>query len=487
MLINKLTSTFGDHSNLLPLFTKDIVNSAGMTAFSYNAGGEIEAKDRFIDEFGTQAIWMGGLPFFKLAFDLTAYKLANLSPDVDVRLLKDVEQLGVAQKYAASLKDKKISETLNNVVKHAPLAKGLFLSKFASATILTLASFFTLVKVKQHYTHKEIEKAFWARKANEQQYTSNLTQSPAFKAFNTSQAEEQNKNNKNVAFKGLASSLSAFMFDPVKNLLIVDAGITGERLAASRTKTEFVETGIKEFGLLTLLYVLGPYIQSGIEKISEKMGKPIGLHAEILSSEYMKNNIKNGSAQADVNEVKSLINAVKTAEDMLKTLKNTANTEQISNIQKQITDAKKALFEFVYSEKAQNNTVIKAAKHSGTIKTIINGNWWQRLTGKAVNTHKIDPHKFISISDLESVANNINKLSNQAITKKDIGAYLKKCRNMKIASVAANMGITCLLLGLIVPFSMMKYRAKQQNGNKEFHVQSEIEKQLEQSFKARMA
>ena len=55
MLINKLTSTFGDHSNLIPLFTKDVVNSTGMTAFSYDAGGKIEAKDRFIDEFGTQA------------------------------------------------------------------------------------------------------------------------------------------------------------------------------------------------------------------------------------------------------------------------------------------------------------------------------------------------------------------------------------------------------------------------------------------------
>ena len=47
MLINKLTTAFGDHSSLLPLFTKDIVNSTGMTAFSYNAGGKIEAKDRF--------------------------------------------------------------------------------------------------------------------------------------------------------------------------------------------------------------------------------------------------------------------------------------------------------------------------------------------------------------------------------------------------------------------------------------------------------
>ena len=58
MLINKLTTAFGDHSSLLPLFAKDVVNSTGMTAFSYDAGGKIEAKDRCWDEFGTMAIWM---------------------------------------------------------------------------------------------------------------------------------------------------------------------------------------------------------------------------------------------------------------------------------------------------------------------------------------------------------------------------------------------------------------------------------------------
>ena len=75
----------------------------------------------------------------------------------------------------------------------------------------------------------------------------------------------------------------------------------------------------------------------------------------------------------------------------------------------------------------------------------------------------------------------------QAIKHKDIGAFLKACRNMKIGSVAANMGISCLFLGLIVPYSMMKYRQAHQNGKKEFHVQSEIERQLEQSFKGRVA
>ena len=480
MLINKITSTFGDHSNLLPLFTKDVVNSTGMTAFSYDAGGKIEAKDRFIDEFGTQAIWMGGLPFFKWAIDNSVYKLAKLNPDVDVRLLKDNEQLSAAQKYAQTLKDTNISQSLNNVVKNSKKAQGLFLGKFAAATALTLASFFTLVKVKQHYTKKEIEKQFWAKKSEQHFYSNNVAKSPAFKAF-MSDGKHQNKaNNKNIAFKGLGSTLSSFMFDPVKNLFIVDAGITGERLIASRTKTEFAETAIKEGSLLFFLYVAGRYVQEGIEKLSEKLGKPIGLHAEVLSSSYMNDSITSGKAAKDVKEIKTLINDVKAAKDNLKANKTETAKAELSN-------AKRALYEFIYDAKNQDNTVIKAAKHSGLIKTIVNGNLWHKLTGKAVNTHKIDPQKYIKISDIDDCANNIDKLYQQAIKHKDIGAFLKACRNMKIGSVAANMGITCLFLGLIVPYSMMKYREKHQNGKKEFHVQSEIERQLEQSFKGRVA
>lgn len=459
MLINKVTSTFGDHSSLLPLFTKDVVNSAGMTAFSYDAGGKIEAKDRFIDEFGTQAIWMGGLPGFKWAIDKSIYKLAKINPNIDVRLIKDKEQLAVAQKFAKSLADKNISETLTTAANKSTLTKNLFLGKFAAATALTLASFFTLVKVKQNYTKKQIEKEFWAKKSEQHFYNNNVAKSPAFKAFSKVEAVNVPKADKNVSFKGLASKLSGLMFDPVQNLLLVDVGITGERLANSRTKTEFVETGIKEGSLLFFLYVAGKYVQKGIEKASEHFfNKPIDLHAEVLDSKYLKEAIKTGKINEDVQIVKELMND------------------------------KSKLYNFIYDTKNADNTVVKAAKHSGVIKTIVNGNWWQKLTGKAVNTHVIDPQKYINPAEFEDVANYLKKLADKAPKGEEaLSKFLKGCRNMKIGSVAANMGITCLFLGLIVPYSMMKYREKQQNGNKEFHVQSEIERQLEQNFKGRIA
>ena len=44
---------------------KDIANSVGLTAGSYITGDKLEGKDRFLDEFGTQAIWLFGIPAYK--------------------------------------------------------------------------------------------------------------------------------------------------------------------------------------------------------------------------------------------------------------------------------------------------------------------------------------------------------------------------------------------------------------------------------------
>lgn len=64
-ITGKIYSTLGSNTSLVPLAIKDIANSVGLTAGSYVTGQDVEGKDRFIDEFGTQAIWLGAIPFSK--------------------------------------------------------------------------------------------------------------------------------------------------------------------------------------------------------------------------------------------------------------------------------------------------------------------------------------------------------------------------------------------------------------------------------------
>ena len=185
----KIISTFGDHSSLYPLATKDIINSIGMTAYSYDAAGSdknekvIEAKDRFIDEFGTEAIWLGGLPFFKWLADKTIYKAKGYNPDVDVRLINDKNQLSVAKKYAdkfsKSLNNRSIANDLLKAENNSKLFKGLFIGKFVAATALTLASYFTLTVMKQKYTDKQVLKRELEKRAQQEKYNRNIKNNPA--------------------------------------------------------------------------------------------------------------------------------------------------------------------------------------------------------------------------------------------------------------------------------------------------------------------
>lgn len=455
----RIISTFGDHTSLAPLFVKDVTNSLGMTAFSYDAGGKIEAKDRLIDEFGTQAIWIGGLPFFKWVLNKTAYKAAKLNPDVDIRLIRDKDQFEVASKYAKEysniLKDKSLLSDLTTAGKNSKLFKNLFLGKFAAATALTLASFFTLVKIKQNYTKQQVEKEFWEKKAREGFFRNDLAKSTAFKGFlsNNKSNVEAGNNKQNISFKGLpaaAQFLEGFMFDPVKNLFIVDAGITGERLASSRTKSEFYEYAIKEGSLLFLLYVAGRYVQKGIEKLSEKIfKKPIDLHAEFLASKELKDSIQTGKVNSDI---KSFENAA------------------LNN---------KSIYEFMYAKQNADNIVVKAAKTSGILSTL------KDKTGK--DTGLLNPHQYIDPEVMKKLSNDIKKVANSFnLSGEKLDDFLKKATRLKIASVAANIGVSCLFLGLIVPILMLKYREKQ-TGNKEFHVQREIQQNLENNFKARIS
>ena len=81
-------STLGNPSSLVPLAVKDVANSLGLTTGSYIIGDKLEGKDRFLDEFGTQAIWLFGLPVFKKITDLTLYKALKTGVEPEASLKK---------------------------------------------------------------------------------------------------------------------------------------------------------------------------------------------------------------------------------------------------------------------------------------------------------------------------------------------------------------------------------------------------------------
>ena len=164
-ITTKVISTLGNKESLIPIMVKDGVDSTALTVKSFKEGGAVEGMDRFIDEFGTQAIWIGGIPFYKKLIDWTAYKFAKINPSVDPRIIADKDYAKWAVDNAKGFIDKNGKETVKGALEKCledggKKAKNLFKGKIAAATALTLGTFFLLTKTKQKNTKNNVLKEY---------------------------------------------------------------------------------------------------------------------------------------------------------------------------------------------------------------------------------------------------------------------------------------------------------------------------------------
>lgn len=438
---SKIVSKLGSPDSRIPLAAKDIFNSAGYTYFSYGAGGEIEAKDRLADEVGTGAIWLFGIPVYRKLIDKTVFKKAGISPDVDIRMLQNKDYFDKALEHAPT---EKIKQEIEHAGNNLSKTKNLNLLKFALSLGLTMASYFALTKAKQCMTKKNIEKKFLEEQNNKSENDDkfanlNLTNklSGVFAEFT------EKKPGRNPSFGALSpmATVTEFMLNPVKNMIILDTGISGQRIASARTSGERKEYAIKEGSFLFFVYGADKLLKKGINAFSKKFLKtPTDLDAEFLSSNLAEKVLNNKEYQENI--------------------KDFANKFASS-------DKSKEIYDFIFNN--PDHIVVKAAKKSGIISVV------KDAEGKLkINTAKyINPDKMTDLGKhlMEFIENGADK---------DKETYLKKIKSFKVASTIFNVAACCFALGYAVPKLMYKNREKNQNGNCDFHVQKEYEKELMQ-------
>ena len=431
-ITTKVISTLGNKESLVPITIKDAVDSGCLTYKSYKNGGKVEGIERGIDEFGTQAIWIGGIPLFKKIIDKTIYRHAKINPDVDPRILADSEYANWAKNNAKGLMSNNKSQTVQNAIKDCLVdggkkTKNLYLFKVVTSTALTLAAFFLLTKAKQKKTELTIKKEMNESIKNDNNKFSNieLTKSDIFKVF-----EEKNK--KSPSFKGIFKrAAEGIMFNPVHNMKIIDAGITTERLACSRNKTEFIEHAIKEGGFLFSVYGLGNLIEKGFCKISDKILKnPIDLNINVIMDNNLAKALKNKTITQDLSKFKNIGHSLT---DKLNFLKN--NPE---------------------------NILVIAAKKSGIISTVEN--------------NQIDTSKFIDMKQIDKLSNHLETIQSKfSISKMPIEKFLNKTKFLKVASVMTNMIASCIVLGYFIPKYIYNFRLNS-TGTTKFHVAEDLKK-----------
>lgn len=418
-------SKLGSNASLLPLAVKDLANSTGLTAGSYITGKDVEGKDRFIDEFGTEIIWLGGIPFFKKFTDLTFYKLLGIDPKFDVRNLKNKEILAKAIEKAPT---EAIKQSIIKASKNPKYTKNLAIAKFGFSTLAAIFTYAGLTKFRQNYRLNEAKEKLKANRKSKIKNFHNFYTQKVPKAFSS-----VHKNKKDVSFSG---SIQDFMFNPVKNLMILDGSITAERLASSQSQQELINYTIKEGGTWFFMYFAGSMIQNYLENKSKV---PIKLDSMIIESKELKQAFKD--------------NTIKTSlDDYAKVIKDDAKEIDIYN--------------FIHDN--PDNFIVKMAKKSKLIKTM-------------KNSEKIDTRAYIDIMDFKKLKSDIEDLYKKA-PKDDIESYLKKVVKSKRCAVLKNIGICIGALGVAVPALMIAMRYILPN-NREYKVM-EMAKKANQQEKA---
>ena len=424
MMINpaKIYSTLGNPNSLIPLGVKDVSSCVGMTAGSYVTGKE-EGFDRFIDEFGTETLWLGGIPALKWIYDKTVFKAFGLDAKIDPRNLKDMDMFEKVKKYAPS---EEIKKNLEKAGENKRLFKNLAATKFFASTILAAGAYVGLTKLKQKYTDQKI------RKNLIKEYQEEVKKKEV----------ENQKNEKDVktgqpSFKGLGKIVEEFAFSPVKNMYILDGFITTERLKDSRTPQEFAGYVIKEGSALLFLYYAGKKIQQFMENSAKKKhDKSITLDSRVLESEELKKVFHDGTIEKSIKDFDAA---------------NTSNGN---------------LYEFLHQN--PENEVVKIAKKSDVLKTY----------GK---TNKIDTRAFVDFDEVKGINKQVNELYTQyknALKKGETtDEFFAKVRKLKRNSINMNIGACILALGVITP-AIMLLKRKTDKGGSEFQTKKEIKDEL---------
>ena len=449
--------------SLIPMGIKDTANSLGLTAGSYITGQSAEGHDRFIDEFGTQAIWLLGIPAYKKIMDWVMFKPLGYDAGVDVRVMKDNEVLKLAKKYAKqhdeTFKDnknvKKIASSIEKAASNQKVFKGLTFGKFVAATALTILSYGGLTKFRHKYREDKIKKEFLEKHA-QQNRTQNTQTSNKISMAGFMQHKGE------TSFTG---GVYDFMFSPVKNMMFVDGAITGERLATSKNKQEFFQFCIKEGFFWFFMYFASQQIKNLIEKRSlSKHDLPIDLDSRALSSKELREALLNNKIMDHIYE--------------FPVSDNPTNAE---------------IYKFI--NETPNNLVVQMAKKSDVVHTVKERTGW---FSRPKDTGSVDNRKYVDTNDVIGIKNKLKTLYDKGqlfiqkearkagktleqLTEQDkaqmLENYLEKVKKANGKAALKSIGACIGVLGVLMPAIIVAWRFLDKD-NQGYKVREDIENKL---------
>ena len=270
-----IISAVGNNRGIAPLFVRDccieIPSKLGLT-YNQNLKDSKQMannalRERFIDEYGTSAIWMGG-PILIGKFADWLIKKSGFSPNVNMSLFKERKDQGIRlniEKFKDKAPDavKDLEKALLNKKKYQNLQAG----KFALSTLIPIALMgFVLPKLNFKLTEKI--------KSN----------------------QEKKTQSRNISFKGLASTMANM--SNVNKMAVTDGGLTVGRVWTARNKYEQMELGFKNSMMMFLNFVFPIYLAKGLDKLSLKLfNTNVNLDPKLMNNNEFLSSIKENSIE----------------------------------------------------------------------------------------------------------------------------------------------------------------------------------------------
>ncbi|MDD3437268.1 MAG: hypothetical protein PHC64_08970 [Candidatus Gastranaerophilales bacterium] len=499
--LNTVISAFDTPSSLTPFVVKDIFDVTGRTVMAQNEGGKHEAREKFIEEAGTSLFWICGIPgVIWLANKLYKHKI---DPKIHFKrintegiqsyyadeLIKTAEE-GKPHRFSAQdlegiqLGGKKLGKIKDKLKKAGfkPNETKGFYGKYhkgvtAAAVLINLAILSVAIpQLNLYLSRKIISKEANGKNGgiNKTPYDTLLFGNNKPKSMNhflgkvNSDQNKEQSNGKKPSFGSIkdlfkfkemidfASKAEVVQLEPVSGMLLLDWGISGNRVIITpRNTNERVENIVKEGGIIFFFYYAAEVIKNGLAKLANKVfNVPIDLDYKVINNPEFLAKLRAPHNQeellsfAPIEDPEAEIpkHLSKDKREALIAQRHSANeVSVIKMIDKELAKTSKG----TPKEEVFKNFTLRMAQREGLIAVEYDDELgkWIRHSKKYIETEKV-----IVLND------NLRTFYEKALAKigkadlaANIERIISKTKRMKIAAIFANMAICCTSVSYIIP------------------------------------
>ena len=294
MTITSIISAIGNNSSVYPLILRDCgIEVPTKIALTYNQNKKesdeiayLAARERFLDEYATSAVWLGGIPL--VGWLCNRYiKARGLNPKVNLKLFKEESGIQGIDYNIKKFKDiapeavKDLLKAKENKKLYEKLLAGKFI---ASTSIPILFMGFILPKLIFASSSRKIDKLRREQASQKQSAQISFLQKDRF------------IKQKDINFTGNWIAKTA-NFSAQDKMAVTDGGYAVGRVMTARNKNERYDLSFKMAGMMFLNFVAPKWIEKGLNKLTGVELDPI-----ILADKDFAAQIKSDKVSLPVND-----------------------------------------------------------------------------------------------------------------------------------------------------------------------------------------